>query len=200
VSARSWRAVGIGLALLALSMSCTPAPPEVTYTYSISTIGPVTTPVSDFAAEAARIYRDGRGWAQFGKVALKQVDSGGDFTLWLATPDKLPTFSPVCDETWNCTVGNDVIVNEARWKDGSPTDLPLSLPDYRALIINHETGHWLGLQHRPCPAPGALAPVMMQQSISLGGCRANPWPTPAEISAVNQLHHLARIANARTAE
>ncbi len=183
----------IGVSVLGFAGACTPKPPEVTYTYSIRTIGPVTTPVQQFAAEAARIYGDGRGWGDWGKIAFKRVPSGGQFTLWLATPDWVPRFSSVCDTTWNCTVGNNVIANEARWKYGSPTGLRLSLPDYHALIINHETGHWLGLAHRGCPAWGAPAPVMMQQSIYLGGCRPNPWPTPAEIASVLQLHHLLAL-------
>ena len=44
-------------------------------------------------------------------------------------------------------------------------------------------GHFLGLGHVECPAEGAPAPVMMQQSKGLNGCRANPWPLPAEIAA-----------------
>jgi hypothetical protein len=102
-------------------------------------------------------------------------------------------FSSVCDSTWSCTVGNNVIANEARWTFGSPTGLRLSLPDYHELIINHETGHWLGLAHRGCPGAGYPAPVMMQQSIYLGGCVPNPWPTPAEIASVSQIHHFFAV-------
>jgi hypothetical protein len=43
------------------------------------------------------------------------------------------------------------------------------------------TGHWLGHHHLGCPGPGRLAPVMMQQSEGLDGCRANPWPLPGEL-------------------
>ena len=48
------------------------------------------------------------------------------------------------------------------------------------MVVNHETGHWLGRGHAGCPRPGALAPVMMQQSKGLDGCRLNPWPTGRE--------------------
>ncbi len=40
------------------------------------------------------------------------------------------------------------------------------LDAYRAYAVNHEVGHALGNRHQPCPANGAPAPVMMQQSWS----------------------------------
>ena len=56
-----------------------------------------------------------------------------------------------------------------------------SLRDYRHMVVNHETGHWLGKGHASCPRRGALAPVMQQQSKGTQGCRLNPWPTLAEL-------------------
>ena len=50
--------------------------------------------------------------------------------------------------------------------------------------MNHEVGHWLGLGHLDCPAPGGPAPVMRQQSIDLPGCAFNAWPLDAEVAAV----------------
>ena len=57
-------------------------------------------------------------------------------------------------------------INQVRWKDASPSwnGAGKSLRDYRNLVVNHETGHWLGHGHLGCPGPGRLAPVMMQQS------------------------------------
>ncbi len=174
--------------------SCTPPPPQVTFTYSVRTLGPVLTSQRDFAGQVAHILTDGRSWSDYGRIAFKQVASGGNFTVWLASSNYVPTFSSGCDATWNCTVGNDVIANDARWEYGSPTGLRMNLFDYRALIINHESGHWLGLPHWGCPGPGAAAPVMMQQSIYIGACRPNPWPTAAEIATVNNLHHVHSTA------
>ena len=163
-------------------------PPAVTFTYSVRPAGPVRADLQEFAAAARQVYGDPRGWSS-GGMAFRQVPDGGDFTLWIATPDRVEAFGSVCDRTWSCRNGRNVIVNEARWLSGSPSGvLAGDLPAYRAMVINHETGHWLGLSHRPCPAAGAPAPLMQQQSIALQGCRPNAWPTPPERAAVASRH------------
>jgi hypothetical protein len=54
------------------------------------------------------------------------------------------------------------------------------------MIVNHETGHWFGLDHAECPASGVPAPIMMQQSKGVGVCLPNAWPTQAEREAVRR--------------
>jgi len=169
-----------------------PAPPRrpapATFTYAVRSVGAVRTDRRTFAAAALAVYADPRGWASAG-MAFREVPDGGDFTLWIAAADRVAGFGPPCDRSWSCRSGRNVVINEDRWRSGSPTRvLAGDLPAYRAMAINHETGHWLGLSHRRCPAQGALAPVMQQQSISLQGCRANAWPTAPELAAVANLH------------
>ena len=52
------------------------------------------------------------------------------------------------------------------------------MQDYRHMVVNHETGHWLGLGHVNCAAPGSAATIMQQQSMDLQGCTPNAWPQP----------------------
>ena len=156
-------------------------PVRRTVTYEVRTTGATRGTAADLAASAADTYADARGWRAAG-IGFRQVPSGGDFTLWLAAPDRMEGFSSVCDAFYSCRVGRNVIINDDRFTGGSP-DWPGSVDDYRDLVVNHETGHWLGLGHRGCPGAGQPAPVMQQQSKGLDGCAANPWPTPAELRA-----------------
>ena len=101
----------------------------------------------------------------------------------LSQASLLPSFSRVCSSMYSCRVGRFVIINQERWKHASPAwnRARRSLRDYRHMVVNHETGHWLGKGHASCPRRGAPAPVMMQQSKGTDGCRFNPWPTLAEL-------------------
>jgi hypothetical protein len=134
------------------------------------------------AAEAAAVYADPRGWSLGGSVRFDRVASGGDFTLWLAADELMATFGGACDVEWSCRNGRHVVINEDRWlrASGSWNEAGASLATYRQMVLNHETGHWLGFGHGSCSGPGRLAPVMQQQSMSLKGCAPNPWPLVSE--------------------
>ncbi len=157
-------------------------PVRRTVTYRIETRGRITTSTREFARLAAQTYADPRGWRNAG-VAFKRVSGRSDFSLVLAEASWLPRFSSVCSVQWSCRAGRFVVINQTRWKYASPSwnAAGKRLRDYRHLVVNHETGHWLGHGHLGCPGPGRLAPVMMQQSKGLGGCRHNPWPLGGEL-------------------
>ena len=89
-----------------------------------------------------------------------------------------------------------MLLNESRWVRGA-VPFQGDLGSYRQYLINHEVGHAVGFaEHVPCPEPNALAPIMMQQTLSLNNaqlremspddnypdnpdtCRPNPWPYP----------------------
>jgi hypothetical protein len=157
------------------------APVRRRVTYHVATRGRITTSVATFKRQAQETYADARGW-RAGGIAFRRVARGGDFTLVLAAASTLPSFSAGCSTSWSCRVGRFVVINQDRWRFASPAwnRARAGLRNYRHLVVNHETGHWLGHGHRGCSGPGRRAPVMMQQSKGLDGCRFNPWPTPAE--------------------
>lgn len=154
-----------------------------TVRYSVRTRGDVAgVDVADFRRLAQETYDDPRGWRAKG-VRFQQVRRGGAFTLWLSQARLVPSYSSACSAQWSCRVGRNVVINVDRWRGASPAwnRAGESLRDYRHMVVNHETGHWLGHGHAGCPRRGAPAPVMMQQSKGTHGCRFNPWPTPREL-------------------
>lgn len=150
--------------------------------YHVETRGRISASVADFRRLASATLNDPRGWRGAAGVRFREVRSGGSMTLVLAEASRVPGFSSACSSVWSCRVGRYVVINQTRWQHASPAwwQNRGTLRDYRHMVVNHETGHWLGHGHRGCPARGAAAPVMQQQSKSLGGCRINPWPTPRE--------------------
>ncbi|MFF9403037.1 DUF3152 domain-containing protein [Streptomyces sp. NPDC014744] len=134
------------------------------------------------ANEIADILAAPRGWTRNQAYSFQLVGAGAphDLTVKIATPGTADAlcWAGIHQDTqgeYNCEVPDGVVVNLKRWVEGSPTfDGPIH--DYRALIINHEMGHFLGHTHMTCAGPGRLAPVMMQQIKGLHGCVANAWP------------------------
>ena len=155
------------------------------YRYSVRGKGN-TSDLEAFAAGAAETYADPRGWSLGGSIRFERVPSGGDFTLWLSANNQMATFGGSCDVLWSCRNGRNVVINEDRWLGASPAwnDAGDGLRNYRHMVVNHETGHWLGFGHGQCGGPGAVAPVMQQQSMGLQGCVPNPWPVAGERAIV----------------
>ncbi len=156
-------------------------PVRRTVTWSLATRGRITADVRGFARKAQQTFDDPRGWRGHG-VEFRRVARGGSFTLVLAEASTVPTFSSGCSAQWSCRVGRFVVINQTRWQHASPAwnAAKRSLRDYRHMVVNHETGHWLGRGHARCGGRGQLAPVMMQQSKGRAGCRFNPWPLRGE--------------------
>lgn len=165
-----------------------PAPEKrISYTYCVSAKGVDESHLGAFRSKLASVYADSRGWGMGGRITFNPVASGCSFTAWLTAAELVPSFSStICDSTWSCRVGNNVIINFDRWVSASPAwnGAGGALDEYRSMVINHETGHWLGFSHRFCGGAGQSAPVMQQQSISLQGCNFNAWPSPAELQSL----------------
>lgn len=150
-------------------------------TYDVRVIGTTYSDINQFKTHVALTYRDSRGWSASG-ARFVEVPAGmpSNFTVWLAAPDKMTSFALGCSTFYSCRVGRNIIINDDRWRLGSPF-LAMNLDDYQHMVVNHETGHWFELDHSDCPLTGQAAPVMMQQSKGvLNGCLPNPWPTSVE--------------------
>jgi hypothetical protein len=156
--------------------------PSKSYTYCTAVRGVDAAQLGELQRKLALTYADDRGWGLGGAVEYTYVSSGCSFTVWLSAASQMASFGPICDSLWSCTVSPNVIINFDRWTGASPAwnTAGGSLEDYRSMVINHETGHWLGFNHKFCPGAGNAAPVMQQQSIDLQGCTFNPWPLAGE--------------------
>ena len=138
---------------------------------------------ADEAARAVQAtFDDERGWAGYGKRNFQLVTDPeqAELTIYITSPD---TSNELCQpldvaSKWNCRVEDRVVLNSDRWKYMTPTYDDLGV--YRSYLVNHEVGHFLGQGHVGCPKEGAVAPVMMQQSIELDGCVPNAWPRDAD--------------------
>jgi hypothetical protein len=131
----------------------------------------------DPAAVAARvtaILSDPRSW----RVAVRRVSSGAvDFRVILARPTTTDRLcAPLATNgLFSCAQSDRAVLNAARWLGGAKP-YRRALRRYRVYMVNHEVGHMLGHGHGGCSGTGLPAPVMMQQTKGLGGCRPNPWP------------------------
>jgi len=159
------------------------------------TIQPWT--ASGFASAVDGILSGERSWIASGQHPITDPDEQMTDASWafqrvsdgtysvrvrLATPD---TVDKLCGSAgvqtqgvYSCRYGKNILINLRRWLKGATgfTDLTV----YRSMVINHETGHFLGFNHMKCPGSGQLAPVMQTQTIALEGCLPNPSPFTAE--------------------
>ncbi len=135
-----------------------------------------------FAAEAETILSDARGWTARGERRLQRIGrTDAQVRVVLATPATVDAYCARAglrtQGRYSCWNGRFAMLNADRWRTGAaPFTAPLE--QYRAYLVSHEVGHGLGYGHVGCPASGALAPVMMQQTISIGACLPNAWPYP----------------------
>ena len=179
-------------------------------TYTIEVEDGVQTPEQDqvFAAAVDATLADPRSWIGGGNFSLTRIDSGDpDFRISLTSqqtvraPDQCGWEVPLEASCFNGWAGR-VLINDARWVRGAMS-FNGDITAYRSYAVNHEVGHALGMRHQPCPANGAPAPVMMQQSWSTSDddlsildpqtiphdgnvCVANPYPYPNAVAQTEQ--------------
>jgi hypothetical protein len=149
---------------------------------------------ADFADVVVSTLLDPRGWTRADFVFTFD-DDAAPYRVVLAEGAEVDALcAPYrTGGRFSCQRGPVVALNADRWRTATP-QWPADLDSYRRMLVNHEVGHLLG-QHHPsggCRTPGEPAPVMVQQSTSLAGCLANPWPLDWEIAcAAARLEPLA---------
>ncbi|WP_046500389.1 DUF3152 domain-containing protein [Streptomyces odonnellii] len=143
-----------------------------------------------FADAVQKTLNDERSWAHDGAMTFERVSSGKpDFVITLASPGTTGVWcaksgldTTVDNVSCDSASTDRVMINAFRWAQGSKTFGAKAMLGYRQMLINHEVGHRLGHNHVICRTPGALAPVMQQQTKSLDidgiKCRPNPWVFP----------------------
>ncbi|MEU9012851.1 DUF3152 domain-containing protein [Streptomyces sp. NPDC048479] len=143
-----------------------------------------------FAKAVQQTLNDDRSWAHGGAMTFERISSGEpEFVITLASPGTTATWCAKSDldtsvDNVSCDSASTdrVMINAYRWAQGSATYGDEAMFTYRQMLINHEVGHRLGHGHVNCRTPGALAPVMQQQTKSLDidgiKCRPNPWVHP----------------------
>ncbi|WP_240134811.1 DUF3152 domain-containing protein [Streptomyces sp. MUM 178J] len=145
-----------------------------------------------FARAVRETLNDDRSWAHGGAMTFERVSSGKpDFVITLASPGTTAVWcaksgldTTVDNVSCDSAATDRVMINAYRWAQGAETYGPDRMLAYRQMLINHEIGHRLGHNHVNCTTPGALAPVMQQQTktLEINGitCRVNPWVHPGE--------------------
>ncbi|MEU3727755.1 DUF3152 domain-containing protein, partial [Streptomyces sp. NPDC031705] len=143
-----------------------------------------------FAEAVQRTLNDPRSWAHGDAMTFERVPGGeADFVITLASPGTTGVWcaksgldTTVDNVSCDSAATERVMINAFRWGQGSQTYGADQMLAYRQMLINHEVGHRLGHGHVNCQTPGALAPIMQQQTKSLDidniSCKPNPWVFP----------------------
>jgi hypothetical protein len=160
--------------------------PTIPYRTSVGP-GVASAAAGGFAAEVDRVLADPRGWKRHG-FEFRRVPPGAP-ALRIRLETSAASDRDCRSRGFSCyrPGPGDIVIHEGNWMGGSASTLPLER--YRNYVINHESGHSLGLPHRvgptaECARRGLTAcPASIMQQATRGPahlapCIENDWPWP----------------------
>ena len=131
-----------------------------------------------FAQMVMATLNDSRSWGGDGSMSFARTDGEAELRVVLASPALTDVLCAPLETVgiYSCGISGRAVLNYGRWVQATPEFADRTV--YRQYLVNHEVGHLLGHGHVACPAPGAVAPVMQQQTIAVAPCVVNGWPLP----------------------
>lgn len=136
----------------------------------------------DEAAYIGAVLADPRGWRALG-FSFAEVDAhapAADFDVWLTPAPDMARMFPYAhlahmSVTDRRVAPPQVHLHASNWHaPPRVSGYAGHVLAYRRYLVNHEVGHVLGAEHAACPARGAPAPIMLQQTRGTGACVPSP--------------------------
>ena len=176
----SGRLAGVALPLIAAPT----VNPSRTVRVGLQVEGGAGVDANEVATIVSSTLGDTRGWQTRDRVRFRAVSPEAtargdvDITIVLASPTLTDSLCSPLETNGQVSCFNlrKVVLNASRWA-GGVAGYEKDLTAYRQYMVNHEVGHGLYHGHVECPGQNAVAPVMLQQTKGLDGCRPNAWPT-----------------------
>ncbi|WP_265444209.1 DUF3152 domain-containing protein [Flexivirga meconopsidis] len=153
-------------------------------TYSLEVEGGLHADLAATARDVGDALLDARGWQGVDHVRFEQVTPAQrkdgkkpELVIRLVSPHQVDTQCAPLEThgRTSCATGGHAVLNYRLWMNGV-SYFGNDLASYRDYMVNHEVGHTLGHGHQKCPKPGAPAPIMLQQTLGLDGCKPWSWP------------------------
>jgi hypothetical protein len=142
-----------------------------------------------FVRTVGTVLEDPRGWQAAG-IEFVPVERNPRLSIMLARPR---TVDRLCwplrtGGEYSCGRKHRAALNLDRWREGAEP-WGDEVAGYRVYMVNHEVGHLIGMPHAECDEPGQPAAVMLQQTMGLEGCEAQPWPLESELDHLHSRWH-----------